>query len=124
MLNRARDDRVRNTGNSSRRIVLRVREAGITVLGRVVGFKAAAGFMETAKLNGNAGTNADERREGAFVESKGTFFSVDGLCRFEGVGVLVCCLEPHLNNIKWLACYLLDCDVSACMTDGIRYVSL
>lgn len=59
--------------------------------------------MEGTELDGDAGADAEERREGALVEGEGPFVLVD-----LGGGVDGCCcgcggLEADLDNIKGLA---------------------
>ena len=69
MLDRTRDDRVGDSSESAGGIVLRVREAwGKRVFGKVGSFEAPACFVEGSELHGYAGSDSDERCEGAFVE--------------------------------------------------------
>ena len=39
----------------------------------ILGFEGAAGVVEAAELDGDAGTNSYQRREGSFVECRGAF---------------------------------------------------
>jgi len=70
VLDGTRDDGVGDAGEGSGEVVLRVGEAGVErCFGGVVGFQAAAGFVESTKLDGDTGADADKGSEGAFVES-------------------------------------------------------
>lgn len=59
--------------------------------------------MEGAELDGDAGADADEGGEGAFVERKGPFRGVDGAGGDEGGRVGRGCLEADFYYIKGLA---------------------
>lgn len=65
--------------------------------------------MEGAELHGDAGADADEGCEGAFVEGEGPFLGVDGASGGEGVGVLGCGLEADFYYVEGLAWGLLVC---------------
>lgn len=59
--------------------------------------------MEGAELYGDTGANADERREGSFVEGKSALFCVDLLGRDEGGWVLGCGLQADFYYVEGLA---------------------
>jgi hypothetical protein len=83
MLNGTGNYRIRHSRKRARSIILAIRQTrGKRVEGSVAGLEAAAGFVEGAELDGDAGADADEGREGAFVEGEGAFGSVDcaGCC--------------------------------------------
>lgn len=69
----------------------------------VVVFELAFGEAEGAELDGDAGTDADEGGEGAFVEGEWTFLGPDLAGGVEGVGVLGCGLQADFDDIKGLA---------------------
>lgn len=104
VLDGTRDHRVGYSSKSSSGIVLSIGEAwGEWVLAGVVGFEAAAGFMESTELHGHAGTDSDQRRESTFIESESTFLGIDCFGGNEGVGVLGCCLEADFDYVEGLA---------------------
>ena len=49
--------------------------------------EVSPGGVEGAELDRYAGTDAEEGREGAFVEGEGAFVLVDGSCGGQGGGV-------------------------------------
>lgn len=84
VLNGAGEDRVGDTGKGTCRGVLGVGEVLGVAGGDVAALEPAAGLVEGAELDGDAGTDADERGEGAFVEGEGTLVFVDGGGGVEG----------------------------------------
>lgn len=94
---------VGDAGKGSGEEVLAVGEVGAGVaVGEVAGFEPAAGRVEGAELDGDAGADTDEGREGALVEGSGAFVLVDGGCGVEGAGVLGCGLEADLDDVEGL----------------------
>jgi hypothetical protein len=59
--------------------------------------------VKGSELHRDARSDSNERSQGAFVEGEWSFFLIDGLGRFESIGILCCCLEPNFDNIEWLA---------------------
>jgi hypothetical protein len=57
--------------------------------------------VEGAKLNGDAGADADERGESAFVEGEGPFVGEDLSAAVEGGGVLVGGLKADFYDVWW-----------------------
>lgn len=102
VLDGAGEDGVDGAGERTGGVVLGVGEA-LAGLGAVAGLEPAARGVEGGELDGDAGADADERREGALVEGGGAFVAVDGLGGVEGAGVLGRGLEAHLDNVKGLA---------------------
>ena len=68
----------------------------------VAGLDPAAGLVEGAELNRDAGADADERGESALVEGEGALGLVDFGGGIEGGRVLRSCLEADLDNVKGL----------------------
>lgn len=68
-----------------------------------MGFEAAASGVEGAELDRHARADADEGREGAFVEGEGAFFLVDGLGGGQGGGVEGGGLQADFDDVEWLA---------------------
>ena len=102
MLNRARDDRVRDAGKGAGEVELPVTEIVGGRSGRQVPrFEPAAGVVEAAELNRHAGADAEEGREGAFVEGEGPFVGPDRAGAVEGGGVLLGGLETDFDDICW-----------------------
>lgn len=94
---------VGDSGKGSGEEVLAVGEVGARVAVRqVTGFEPAAGGVEGAELDGDAGADADEGGEGALVEGGGAFVLVDGGCGVEGAGVLGGGLEADLDDVEGL----------------------
>lgn len=120
MLNGAGDDAVGHARKGSRGVVLRVAE-GCTRRGAVAGgvllLKETARIVEAAELHRDAGANADEWCECAFVEGKGAFVAVDAGGGGEGGEVRGGSLEAHFDNVKGLAC---DCIVSEFLVYIVR----
>lgn len=78
MLNRPRDDGIRNTGKGAGGVVLSIGKTWRKrVFGTVVGLEAATSFVESTELDGDTGTDSDEGSEGTLVESEGAFGFVD-----------------------------------------------
>lgn len=71
--------------------------------GGVAGFEPAAGRVEGAELDGDAGADADEGGQGALVEGEGALVLVDGGGGVQGRGVLGCGLEADLDDVEGLA---------------------
>ena len=65
----------------------------------VAGFEGAAGVVEAAELDGDAGADSDERGEGAFVEGGGAFVAEDLGCAVEGASVVCRGLEADFDDI-------------------------
>lgn len=107
MLDGARDDRVGDAGEGARGVVLAVREGGArggAVGERVLLLEVAAGGVEAAKLDRDAGADAEERGEGALVEGEGALVAPDGGCGGEGGrSWRGCRLEADFDNVKRLA---------------------
>jgi hypothetical protein len=101
VLNGTGEDRVGDTGKGARGVVLAVGEGpgGLVAL-----LEPAAGVVEGAELDRDAGADSDERCDGALVEGQGAFVFVDGSCGVDGTRVLGGGLEADLDNIEWLAC--------------------
>jgi hypothetical protein len=94
---------VGDAGEGAGQVVLRVAEGGAGE-GRVAAvFEVAAGGVEGAELDGDAGADAEERGEGAFVKGEGAFVAVDGGGGGEGGGVGGGGLEADFDNVEGLA---------------------
>lgn len=109
VLNGARDDRVGDARKGAGRVVLAVPEVGDARDEGLVGrgaalLEEAAGRVEGAELDGDAGADAQERGQGAFVEGERAFVLVDGGGGGEGGGVLGGGLEADFDYVKGLAC--------------------
>lgn len=95
MLDGGGEDGVRDTGGGAREVVLRIGEGGTGV----EGFELAARGMEGAELDGDAGADAEEGGESAFVEGERAFVFVDGGHGGEGGGVARGGLKADLHDI-------------------------
>jgi len=69
VLNRTRDNSVGEAAKRAREVELSVTEIGRRLSGsQISSFEPAAGVVEAAELDGDAGTDAQKRCQGAFVE--------------------------------------------------------
>ena len=64
--------------------------------------ESAAGVVEGAELDGDAGADSDEWGEGAFVEGEGAFVGEDGGGAGQGGGVCGGGLEADFDYVEWL----------------------
>lgn len=105
VLDRGGEDGVGDAGEGARREVLPVAEVGaLGTGGGVALLEPAPRGVEGAELDGDAGADADERRESALVEGEGALVAVDGGGGLQGARVLVRRLEADLDDVKGLAC--------------------
>lgn len=104
VLDGRRQHRVGNTGKRTGKEVLPVREARLAGGVLVACLEPAAGRVVGAKLDGDAGTDTNQRREGAFVEGERAFGLVDGRGGLQGARVLGGGLETDLDDVEGLAC--------------------
>lgn len=108
VLDGARDDRVGDAGEGSRGVVLAVtqvgdaRDEGFVTLGTAL-LEEAAGRVEGAELDGDAGADAQKGGQGALVEGERAFVLVDGGGGGEGGGVLGGGLEADFDYVEGLA---------------------
>ena len=72
---------------------------GFALFGCVLGFEGAAGVVEAAELDGDAGTNAYQGGECAFVEGSGAFIAEYLSCAVQGAFVVGRCLESDFDDI-------------------------
>lgn len=109
MLNRAGNHTVGDACKSARGVVLSITERGTgrrrggAVASSVLLFKEAAGEMEAAELDRDAGADTDEWGEGAFVKGEGAFVAVDAGGRGQGCEVGGGGLKADFDNVKGLA---------------------
>jgi hypothetical protein len=103
MFNRPRNHRIRNPRERACAIELAVGEAWCETGCFVPVLEEALGVAETAELDGDAGADAEEGGEGAFIEGEGAFVAVDGGCGVEGGVVGGGGLEADFDDIEWLA---------------------
>ena len=105
MLDRPGDYTVGDACKGSRRVVLAVAEGADAgdEPGRAP-LELAPRVVEGTELDGHAGADAEEGREGAFVEGEGAFVLPDGEGSRGGGGVGVGCLEADLDDVEGLAC--------------------
>lgn len=73
-------------------------------VGGVASLEPPAGGVEGTELDGDAGADAQQRREGSLVEGEGALVSVDGGGGVHRARVLVGGLKSDLDNVKGLAC--------------------
>ena len=110
MLYRSGENRVGETGESAGGVVLAVCQGGwlaFTSGMEVPFFESAASVVEGTELHRDTGADADERCEGAFVESEWAFVGEYRRGTGDGAGVFGCCLETDFDDI----CDGLDVDV-------------
>ena len=100
VLDGAGQRRVGHAGEGARREVLGVGEG---VGGLVAALEPAAGLMEGAELDRDAGADADERRERALVEGQGALLLIDRSRGREGARVGRRGLEADLDDVEGLA---------------------
>ena len=105
MLDRTGQHRVGDTGESTGLEVLEVGQVPFATggVGAVALLEIPTCGVESAKLDGNAGTNADERRESTLVEREGSFGLVDGRSGVQSGRVLGGSLETDFDNVEGLA---------------------
>lgn len=93
MLDRAAEHRVREPRERTGSIILRVAQRlglrvhlgdGFAGGGGILSLEVAARVVEAAELDADAGTDADEGGEGAFVEGGGAFVGEDRARAGEG----------------------------------------
>lgn len=135
VLDRARQRRVGNTGKGAGQVVLAIGEGrsgagggsgeGVGAGQGVLPLEVAAGVVEAAELDGDAGANSDKGREGAFVEGGGAFVLEDRGRAGEGVGVGCCGLEADFNYV-WVGVRGLSCGRlrRAMRTEGLTWIML
>jgi hypothetical protein len=101
VLDGAGEDAVGEAGKGAGRVELAVAEGGGAggVGGEVALLEGAARVVEGAELDGDAGADADEGRESAFVEGRGAFVAEDGGRAREGRGVGCGCLEADFDYV-------------------------
>lgn len=93
VLNRTGDNRVGNARKGASGVVLAVteggnsRDEGFVGLGTAL-LEEAAGGVESAELDGDAGADAQEGSQSALVKGEGAFVFVDAGCGGKGGGVL------------------------------------
>lgn len=102
MLDRAGEDAICDTSYRARGIVLRVGEVGCSAGSGVLALEEAARRMEAAELDRNAGADADEWCEGAFIEGAWTFIFVDLRRALQRAGIVGCRLKSNLYNVCFL----------------------
>ena len=83
--------------------------------------EGASGVVEGAELDGDAGADADEWGEGAFVEGEGAFLLEDGGGTGGGAGVARCGLQADFDYVWvgldgdfmwwWLIRWVVECDL-------------
>ena len=69
---------------------------------KVAFFESAAGVVKGTELHGDAGADADEGGEGAFVEGESAFVGEDGGGAGQGGGVCGGGLEADFDYVEWL----------------------
>lgn len=124
VLDRAGQHRVGQAGEGTGGKVLVVAQVALFA-GRLVALlEGAAGLVEGAELDGDAGADADERREGALVEGEAALVLVDGGGGVEGRRVLGRCLEADFDDVEGLAYggngVLVDCEYDGVRRDGLK----
>lgn len=66
--------------------------------------KVAAGGVEAAELDGDAGADSEKRGERSFVEGQGPFVAPDGSCCGQGgCSRRGGCLQADLDDVEGLA---------------------
>jgi hypothetical protein len=71
--------------------------------GAVGGLEGAFGVVEGAELHGDAGADADEGGQGAFVEGRRAFVLEDARGAVQGAAVFVGGLEADFDDVEGLA---------------------
>lgn len=102
VLDGAGEDAVGDAGEGARAEVLRVAELGGPGAGDVGVFQVAAGGVEGAELDGDAGAYAQQGGEGAFVEGGGALVAQDAGGGVEGGGVGGACLQADFYYVEGL----------------------
>lgn len=104
------EDGVGQTREGAGEVVLAVAELGAVGGGvlQVALFEGAARVVEGAELDGDAGADADEGRERAFVECEGAFVREDVGRTGDGGGVGRRCLEADFDYV-WTWLLVLGC---------------
>lgn len=103
MLDGPGEHAVGDAGEGAGEVVLRVAERDAGEGGVPAVFEVATRGVEGAELDGDAGADAEERGEGAFVEGQGSFVAVDGGGGGEGGGVGGGGLEANFDDVEGLA---------------------
>jgi len=101
VLDRAGQDGVGQPGKGARQVVLAIGQLGAAGRLLVAALEGAAGVVEGAELDRDAGADADEGGQGAFVEGGCAFVFEDLRCAVESAAVFCCCLQADFDDIWW-----------------------
>jgi hypothetical protein len=101
VLDGAGEERVGQTGESSRGVVLSIAHG--LASGGVLRFEGAAGIVVGAELHGHASADSDQGGEGSFVESRGAFFFEDLRGAVGRAGVVGGGLQADFDDVEGLA---------------------
>jgi len=103
VLDRPRDHRVCDARECPCEIVLAVAERRVALRRRVALLEPPPRVVEAAELHRDAGADAEERCQRAFVEGQRPFVLPDVCCAVERAFVLLCGLQPDFDDVEWLA---------------------